>query len=462
LSNRWIGLIAALLLLVGGAGSASAADPAPARPNLILVSIDTTRADALSCYGQVPGLLHTRGEVTPTLDRLAAEGIRFSRFYAHAPTTLNSHASMLTGLDPHGHLVARNGFPLPVDVATLAERLRDAGWDTLAVVGAMALERSMGLDRGFRVYDDQMGVQLGPMVQDRASGVYRRTLEVLQQRERDKPLFLLVHFFDPHQPYAPPPEWRRRFVDPGYRGRWKTQAGALKDLRTELREDRARAEDIDQVAALYLAEVSFMDHNIGRVLDTLREEGLLEHAVVVVVADHGEVLSEDPAFAWSHGSDVSEGVMRVPLIVRLPGRREAPAVIDAPVSILGLPPTILDLLGLDAGGVPFQSASLAPLLDGASAPPRPSLFLEVDFGVGPRAAHKKGLIVDGKKLIRDDPTGALELYDLARDPAEQQDLSEQDPRLTAELLALLEEAVVRSRELGHTPEEAPPAREGKR
>jgi arylsulfatase A-like enzyme len=351
LSKRWIGAVAGLLLaalLLGPPAARATEGSEKAHPNLILVSLDTTRADALSCYGEVPGLLRTRGPVTPNLDRLAAEGVRFSRFYAHAPTTLNSHASMLTGLDPHGHEVARNGFPLPDGIPTLAERLRDAGWDTLAVVGAKALEQSMGLDRGFRIYDDRMTVQLGPMVQDPADGVYERTLDALRERDRARPLFLLVHFFDPHQPYTPPPDWRRRFADSSYSGRWRTRAGALKALRTELREGRASPADIDQVAALYLAEVAFMDHYVGRLLDTLREEGLLDRALVVVVADHGEVLSEDPAFAWSHGSDVSEGVMRVPLIVRgyglpLPER----AVVHRQAEMGGLAPTLEQALGLD-------------------------------------------------------------------------------------------------------------------
>jgi len=376
LSNRWIGVLAALLLMVRPVG-ASADEPGTARPNLILISMDTTRADALSCYGQVPGLLRTRGEVTPTLDRLAADGMRFSRFYAHAPTTLNSHASMLTGLDPHGHQVARNGFPLPEGISTLSERLRDAGWDTLAVVGAMALERAMGLDRGFRIYDDRMTVQLGPMVQDRADGVYRRAMEVLQERDRDKPLFLLVHFFDPHQPYAPPPEWRKRFADGSYTGPWRTRAGALGTLRTALREERALAEDIDQVAALYLAEVAFMDHTIGLLLDALRSEGLLDHAVVVVVADHGEVLSEDPAFAWSHGSDVSEGVMRVPLIVRGYGVPLAErAVIERQAEMGGLAPTLEEVLGLaprlGRHGSFFELLRPGPVWDDDGWPERPT------------------------------------------------------------------------------------------
>ena len=126
-------------------------------PNIVLVTLDTTRADAISCYGVAPGPYRQDTLTTPVLDAVAADGVRFVRFMAHAPSTLSSHATLLTGLDPHGHEVVRNGYPLDPAHPSLAVRLAEQGWDTIAVLGASALERAMGLDRGFRIYDDGVG-----------------------------------------------------------------------------------------------------------------------------------------------------------------------------------------------------------------------------------------------------------------------------------------------------------------
>ncbi len=348
-------LLAALALVAAPGGQA---EP---RPHLILISLDTTRADALSSYGQVPDLLRDRGEVTPHLDRLAAEGLRFEAFWAHAPTTLNSHASMFTGRDPHSHGVPRNGYPLPPGIETLAERLERAGWDTLGVVGARALEAGMGIGRGFRIYDDRTSGKRAAMYQDRADRVVERAVTALDGRHRGRPLFLFVHFFDPHQPFDPPRVWRERFTDPAYEGPWKHGADDLVDLRHALRQGRARPEDLDQVNALYLGEIAFVDHQIGMLLEHLESEGILEHALVVVTADHGEVLSEHPPTAYSHGHDVTDGVMRVPLIVRGYGMAIGQrGVIRSQAEMAGLAPTLEEALGLEA--TLGDQASFFPLL----------------------------------------------------------------------------------------------------
>src|SRR5262249_52116767 len=155
------------------------------------------------CYGIPPGPYRGAAETTPNVDALAAVGVRFDAFFAHAPSTLSSHASMMTGLDPHGHGVVRNGFPLGPDTPTLAERLRDDGYDTVAVVGSAALESAMGLSRGFRVYDDQQSVYLGPEYQSPAKEVVKRALAAVDSRpDPSQPMFLFVHFYDAHAPYT--------------------------------------------------------------------------------------------------------------------------------------------------------------------------------------------------------------------------------------------------------------------
>jgi arylsulfatase A-like enzyme len=277
-----------------------------ASPNLVVVTLDTTRADALSCYGVVPGLLAPPAQpVTPFLDAEAAAGIRFERFYAHAPTTLSSHASLFTGLDPHGHGLPRNGFPLAAGTRTLAGRLREAGWDTLAVVSAKALEASMGLNQGFRVYDDHTPHLRTLMHQDTAGSVVDRAIQAVDGRDAEKPLFLWVHFYDPHAPYEAPEPYRHRFTVPGYTGPFADEMQArLAPLREGLRQGSAPAADVAQVNGLYLGEVAYMDAEIERLMAGLRARGLLDEALVVYVADHGETLNERPADAWTHGGDV--------------------------------------------------------------------------------------------------------------------------------------------------------------
>lgn len=309
--------------------------------------MDTTRADALSCYGTPPDIQRPLPPVTPRLDALAAEGLRFDAFYAHAPTTLSSHTSMLTGLDPHEHGVPRNGFALSPAVPTLAERLSTAGYQTLGVVGASALDGEMGLGRGFSVWDDQLTQRFAVQFEDRAEGVVARTLEHVDDADPDRPLFLFVHVFDPHGPFAAPPPYGQRFVDPLYRGVYRRTGFRRKIALGALRDGRLTQADRDYIASLYLGEVAYADHHLGRLLDALQERGFLEHAVVVVTADHGEVLGEDPLFAWSHGASVTEGAIRVPLIVRGYGLDlGGPGVVTRQAGMASLAPTLERLAGL--------------------------------------------------------------------------------------------------------------------
>ncbi len=313
---RWIGAVLGGLCagvgLVGAVGWG--ADP-PKAPNLVLISLDTTRADALSCYGALADLGRAPGPVTPHIDALAADGLRLEHFYAHAPTTLSSHTSMHTGLDPHEHRVPRNGFPVPPELPTLAERLTGAGWQAIAVVGAAALERAMGLDRGFSVYDDRTTGKRGLMHQDSAEGVVDRALAHVAERDRSRPLFLFVHLYDPHGPYEAPEPFASRFVDPDYAGPAPTGVGAVAPVKQALRAGQDAAGLVSWTASQYLAEVAYADAQIGRLLDSLRADGVLDHALVVVTADHGEVMSEPLRFAYSHGSDVSDHVTHVPLVM---------------------------------------------------------------------------------------------------------------------------------------------------
>lgn len=312
----------------------------------MLISLDTTRADALSCYGGFEPLDSDPGVVTPNLDALAAGGTRFEEAWAHAPTTLSSHASMFTGLDPHRHTVVRNGYALPDGIASLPERLQAQGYDTLGVIGAAALADGMGLERGFRIYDGEMRDKFGPMVQDRADRVLARTLEALDQREEDKPLFLFTHFYDAHGPFDAPGEHMNRFVDPSYTGPYAEEDYQLRPVKEALRAGTADPADVQAVNARYLGEVAYVDHHVGLLIEALDERGLLDHTLIIVTADHGEGMDERPLFAWSHGYGTHREALRVPLIVRGP-QIPAGRVVHSQVGLSGLAPTVERLLGLD-------------------------------------------------------------------------------------------------------------------
>lgn len=356
---------------------------AAAQPNLVLISLDTTRADALSCYGRPPVQVHDRQPgkpVTPVLDGLAARGLRVQRFFAQSPSTLASHATMFTGRDPHQTLVVRNGYPLDPSLPTLAGRLSDAGYTTHAVIGAAALEHGSGIERGFGTYDDDAPELRGLMYQRRADAVVERALAV----EAEGPLFLFVHFFDAHAPYEAPEPYGSRFVDPDYNGHYLDPMAKPRPLL-----DQPRGIDDAVVDGRYLGEVAWMDAQIGVLLDGLRRRGVLDDALVVVVGDHGEALSDDRGYAWTHGNDVSDGVTLVPLLMEAHGSvRLRRGTVRRTFAMSGLAPTIEALLGLEPTlGRGFDSALRpGPRRDDEGWPERPT---EVVFLEATRPRHRE-------------------------------------------------------------------------
>jgi arylsulfatase A-like enzyme len=340
----WRGL---WFLFIAGCAAEAGSPKLPAA-NVIVITLDTTRTDALSCYGRVPALVH-EGPTTPNLDAFAAAGIRFDSAWAHTPTTLSSHISMFTGLDPHGHGVPRNGFVLGSDVPTLAARLASHGYDTIAVVGAKALERGMGLERGFRVYDDAAPNKRALMYQDVADSVRARAEAAIDGRQPNQPLFLWVHFYDAHAPYEPPAPYDTEFEDPANPRVFKTSGKRLGKLQDALMDGTARPADLAHVAAQYQGEVAFIDAQVALLLDKLAREHLLDRAIVAIAADHGEGLSDEPEFAYAHGTSISPQAVRVPLLMRgygdVPVAAREVVTRQVPLSTLG--PTLLDVVGLD-------------------------------------------------------------------------------------------------------------------
>src|SRR5262245_43827798 len=293
--------------------------PVPERPDkIVLITIDTLRADHLGCYGAA-------GAATPVLDGLAREGVLYEDATSVAPVTLVAHATILTGLIPPAHGVRSNGsFRLPAEVTTLAERLHARGFATGAFVGSFVLSHEFGLDQGFDTYDDTLPRQRPDRKFDFAE---RRAVEVLSRAadwavaKKDGPFFLWAHVYDPHAPYDPPPPFDRTFADRPYDG-----------------------------------EIAYVDSEIGKFLERLRGARILDRALLVVTADHGEGLGEHGES--THGLFLYQSTLHVPLIVRPPGGRSPGQRVARTIGLVDLAPTILASAGVPWTG-PTQGRPLA-------------------------------------------------------------------------------------------------------
>jgi arylsulfatase len=417
------------------------AEPEP--PNLVLIVVDTLRPDHLGCYG------HPR-DTSPAIDALAAEGYRFERAYATAPWTMASVASLFTGLYPGSHGIT-SVSRLPDEALTVAEILHSRGYATAGVVSHVVLGRGYGFHQGFEQYEDRVP---GPAHFDVSTGrVTDRAIEFLDGlASGERPFFLFAHYFDPHYNYLPHEEVD--FAPPRVGRLDATQT--IKELRS-MSADLGEAE-VAFIRDLYDEEIRHTDGGIGRLLDRLAELGLDENTWVVVTADHGE---EFLTHGWlGHTRTLYEELVRVPLIVRPPGGLSEPRVPRTPATQAALAATLVDLAGGDSSLFLFQAESLQPLLTGGWQRSSGVIFAEVDFipihaDYWVKRTHKKALITERFKLIRDDPTARLELYDLRDDPGEQRDVAAARPGLVSELLPALEEAVANSRGRSMSVIEAP-------
>jgi arylsulfatase A-like enzyme len=399
---------------------------APAGPHLVVVVVDTLRADVLGAYGGPAGL-------TPRLDALARRATRLDDLMAPAPWTLPSVATLLTGFPPGVHGAGRRlgGFaPTGLGDAptTLAEVLAAHGFRTTAVYNNIYLNPSFGMERGF---DEYAWYEANDDV------LVDRALERLAAFRDGDRHFLLLHLFGPHHPYWPPdPTCRkvaRRFA-PDYRGALGCRA-FRSDVPTMGQPPPPEA-DRPWVEALYRAEVAFTDRQLGRLFDGLAAHGLDEDTVLLVVSDHGEAFWDRlPALAArgyeqsDHGHTHYQELMRVPGLVWAPGRR--PAVLASPAAMEDLFPTLLHLLGVEAP--PVSGHDLVPRLDGGPAERRTLLADFLLYGPA-RWAVRRGhwkLVVPA-----DDASLPLELYDLAADPGELADLATARPEVVSALRAL--------------------------
>lgn len=425
-----------ILLGLGAVATVACGDPeATTQPLVLLVSFDTTRADAISAYGD------PRAK-TPTVDALANRGVRFDWALSQSPTTLSSHTSALSGLDPHGHRVVRNGFPVPDDVPMAQEAFAAAGWDTLAVVGSFALEGTMKLSRGFRLYDD--GGWLGAVGEYvfPANVVTERALHAVDQRDPSKPLFLFVHYYDPHMTWnAAPEEVRKPFLKEGYRGPAGPTVMHVSALTQGAKKGLLTNEDIWQARGYYLAEVAFADRELGRLLDGLETRGLMDDSLVVFMSDHGEVLTDIPERPFRHGPDIDLAATHVPLVVAGRGAYETPGGVVVPdlVRIQDLATTLLSAVGIQQ---PLGEARDLTATWRAGAPPLEAVpsFAEAnrphpatDIDGWPNLLLERGVALDGYLYTRAPYLDHAQLYKL-----DEHQTPVDDPDREAALGALLD------------------------
>jgi arylsulfatase A-like enzyme/Tfp pilus assembly protein PilF len=370
--------------------------------NLVIVTLDTTRADRIGAYGYPDA-------GTPAFDRLAADGVLFEHASTAAPLTLPAHSTIFTGRFPPEHGVRDNGgFYLSDREQTLAETLKARGYATGGFIAAYVLDRKWGINQGFDTYFDNFdlskyrAISMGA-IQRPGNEVVDRALPWIQQHE-SAPFFAWIHLYDAHTPYDPPEPYRGRYPNRPYQG-----------------------------------EIAFADAQIGRVVQALETRGVLDRTVVVIIGDHGESLDEHGES--QHGFFIYESTMRVPLLVHAPFSRMHHRRIADPVRSVDVMPTVLDLLGVPKPAVTMDGESLAPLLAGA----RTELGLEAygealyplhHFGWSDLRALRQGRY----KLIA---APRPELYDLQDDPSERKNVYADRRALGDRMLGRLDEMETR-------------------
>jgi arylsulfatase A-like enzyme len=371
-----------------------------ARPNVLVVVIDTLRADHLGAYGAPAGS-------TPFLDRLGRRGTVFDRAFAASSWTAPSVASLFTSRYASQHHVTTYDARLPDAERTLAETFADAGYRTIGVTANFRLSPALGFAQGFARWDDRWSAP-----KTRANAVRRHAVSALDAAPRSsQPVLLYLQYMEPHPPYAPPPAYRRRYER-------HAEVGPDANARLLAGEHDFTPAEIDHLHSLYEGEVAYLDHEIARLFAALAHRGFLDDVIVVVTADHGEEFREHGLMG--HGRSLYNAALRVPLVLagaRIPAGR----VRDA-VSLVDLAPTLAALAGLRPETT-WEGRSLVPLLAGPGTPA--DVVAELLPDGGPDLRRHSAAIVRGrlKLLLMTEPWAAaigddIEAYDLDTDMPE--------------------------------------------
>jgi choline-sulfatase len=381
-------LLAVLLLVESAVAATPPAAHKPSRPNIIVITLDTTRADRMGFLGSNRG-------VTPNLDSLAKRSAVFTHAYSHVPLTTASHATIFTGTYPQYNHVVDFGIPLSDKLPYTPDILHKSGYHTAAFVASLVLDplggTAPGFDRGFDVYD--AGFRLRPRGGDRYKTVERRAEEVVSHtlawlnKRPSGPFFLWVHLYDAHDPYDPPEPFKARYASQPYDG-----------------------------------EIAYVDAEVGRFLSALRTKGLYDSSFIAVMADHGESLGEHGEN--THGVFLYDSTIHVPLLVKLPGARASAKRIETRVSLVDLAPTILSQAGLavpkEMQGESLVSEMRSPASGAATPADRPA-YAETDYPHRAFGWSSLRALRTGKYLYIRAPQP--ELYNQLSDPQEKQNLA---------------------------------------
>ncbi len=374
---RALPVLLVLLFACGGERAVSTSESAP----IIVISIDTLRADHLPAYGY--------GKVvTPNIDALRADGILYENAYSHCPMTLPSHVSMLTGLLPTEHEV-RNNLGYRFDAAkhpTVPQRLKERGYATGAAVSSYVLRAETGIGAAFDFYEDSVPVATtGATSRHQRSG--QATLAAARPwiaQQQSQPFFFLFHLYEPHVPYAPPEPYKSRYADP------------------------------------YDGEIATADAITGEFLQLLKQTGIYDRAIIILTSDHGEGL-------WQHGEDqhgilLYREVLHVPLIVKLPQRARAGTTVKAPAALIDLAPTLLKLAGVKTEtGVDLLAEEL----------PQRRIYSETFYPRIHLGWSELRSLIDARHHYIQAPRS--ELYDVVADPAETKDIAADERRVAASM-----------------------------
>ena len=395
---------------------------APPGPDIVLITIDTLRADHLGCYGY-------GRNTSPEIDSLARQSVLFQTAITPRTKTSPAVASILTGQYPHTHEVRTNWVPLPKKAITLQEILRDKNYATAAVLGNYILKREhSGLSPGFELYDDRMpDKELNRNYYEKnAEQINRAALNWLKENHKKK-FFLWMHYQDPHGPYTAPRKYQDTF------SHHNNEYIPIEKVREYQRLPWIEEEDGKVDAASYRdaydAEILYCDESVGKLVAGLSELGL-EDTVIILAADHGESLGEHDYY-FGHGNFVYEACSRVPLIIYAPSIIKNPGRIEEQVNLMNIAPTIMDLAGIP---IPtgMEGRSLLPMIKGEELSGDEHIFLE-------RANRIKAVRTDDWKYITDLDQGTDELYYLRDDPLETKNVALENRRQVEKLKSRLRE-----------------------
>lgn len=402
------------------------------KPNIIFISIDTLRRDHCSVYGY-------KLNTTPNLNKLGRKGTIFNLAYAPTPTTGSSHATMFTSLYPITHRKDKNSDTLSSKFLTLAECLRTYGYTTAAIVSSFVLHAKFGLTKGFSSYDDnfdhatatihgKVGELTSPdeAFDQRGDETTRKAINVLKKfRTSSNPFFLFLHYFDPHAPYVPP-----------------------EPFASDLKSSTTHTTELEKVILQYDGEVAYTDSQIGKLFYALQRMDLMNNTLIVITSDHGEGLGQHGLL--QHTFYIYEEAVCVPLLFYWPGHILKGQVVDTPVALVDIVPTILDLVGIEEDDFLVHGQSLASSLRGKSKlDPKRAIYLhrrhfsEAYFPsvLGNQLytnGEKFGVRIGNWKYIESKKENLRELFDLKNDPKELRNLYDTYPKKSIELALKLE------------------------